>query len=476
MKRINGCQDIESTYDIIVVGAGPAGMNAASTASASGLSVLVLDENATVGGQIYRNVTASPLRDRSIVGPDYWQGEKIAARFEASACHYAPGAVVWHLDKERTIGVALGEASRIVSARHVIIATGAIERPFPVEGWTLPGVMTVGAAQILLKSSAAVPRGRAVLAGTGPLLWLYAWQCIQAGAPPSAILDTTPRGNWLSAMPHLPAFLSSPYLGKGLALLRAVRSKVRVVSGVTELAIKAHSPGLSIEFRRGSRSESIAADHVLLHQGVVPNVNLVSAAGCDLIWDETQAAWQPQTDAHGLSSVPGISIVGDGARIGGAELAAMRGEIMGQHLAQQLGGERRVDSNGAQLTPKVKAYERGRPFLDALYRPTQAFRVGAPSAIACRCEEITCGQITETVRALDVAGPNQIKAFLRTGMGPCQGRYCGATVSELIAAARGIPMSDINYYRLRSPVKPITLGQLASVPHNNEEAKFVQRI
>ncbi|MHB2268205.1 FAD/NAD(P)-dependent oxidoreductase [Aliihoeflea sp. PC F10.4] len=469
MIRIGNPDDIAGHYDVIVVGAGPAGMGAASTSSEAGLSVLVLDENAMPGGQIYRSVTDSRLGDRSILGDDYWKGDTIARRFEASACHYVPGAVAWHLSSNLALGLTLGDSARIISASQIVIATGAIERPFPIEGWTLPGVMTVGAAQIMLKTSAALPHGRVVLAGSGPLLWLYAWQAIRAGSSPSVIVDTTPRANLMAALPHLPGFLVSAYLTKGLQLLQAVRARIRVISAVTGVAITQQVDGLGVRIARGDSTETIGADHVLLHQGVVPNINLASAAGCEIVWNEEQAAWQPRIDAHGRSSIPGIWIVGDGAGIGGAEIAALRGEALGLALAAAL-------DPSVQIDAKLKAYERGRPFLDTLYKPSRAFRLGSPAAIACRCEEITCGQVTETVRMLKVAGPNQLKAFLRTGMGPCQGRYCGSTVSELIAEARGAPMAEINHYRLRTPVKPITLGQMTTIPFEDEESKSVHRI
>jgi NADPH-dependent 2,4-dienoyl-CoA reductase/sulfur reductase-like enzyme len=476
VTRIADCAALAERYDLLVVGAGPAGMSAAARAAASGLSVLLADENAEPGGQIYRKITDSPVRDRGVLGDDYWKGEEIVRRFEASGADYAPGATVWHLDATLEAGIAMGAASRILPVRHAVIATGAIERPFPIEGWTLPGVLTVGAAQILLKSAALVPDGRAVLAGSGPLLWLFAWQCIAAGMAPAMMIDTSARGNLLAAAPHLPGFLLSPYVKKGLKLLRAVRARVPVVAAPDGLAIRERSGGLEIEARRGTASRTVAADTVFLHQGVVPNLSLASAAGCEIVWNEAQAAFAPRTDAEGRSSLAGISIAGDGAGIGGAEVAALSGDRLGLRLASELGGEAEATGlDPARLDAALSRYARGRAFLDALYKPARHYRTGAPAAIACRCEEVTCGMVSETARTLAVPGPNQMKAFLRTGMGPCQGRYCGLTVSELIAEARGVPVSEVGHYRLRSPTKPITLGQLASVPHTDEEVRAVYR-
>lgn len=477
MRRIESCAELAEHYDVLVIGAGPAGLSSAATAAEAGLRVLLADENATPGGQIYRAVITSPMGNRGVLGEDYWKGEAIAKRFLASGADYAPGATVWHLDATLEAGIAMGEESAIVPVRHALIATGAMERPFPVEGWTLPGVMTVGAAQIMLKSSATVPAGRFVLAGSGPLLWLFAWQCIMAGSPPAAMIDTTAKGNLIEAARYLFGFLISPYVAKGVKLLQAVRRSVPIVAAPDGLAIRQANAGLAIEARRGGASTSIAAEAAFLHQGVVPALALASAAGCTIEWNEAQAAFQPKADAEGRTSIAGISIAGDGATIGGAEVAALEGDRLGLRLAAELGGNpgaARVDA--ARLEATLARYARGRPFLDALYKPAPHYRRGTPSALACRCEEVSCGQVSETARTLQVVGPNQMKAFLRTGMGPCQGRYCGLTVSELIAEASGLPMAEVGHYRLRTPVKPITLGQLASVPTTDEEVRSVYRL
>ena len=164
--------DLRDTYDVAVVGAGPAGLAAAANCARAGLMTVLFDEQASPGGQIYRAISATPVKRDTIFGADYWSGARLVRDFLASGAQYVPTATVWSLTREREIGVSVAGSARIVRAEQVILATGALERPFPVPGWTLPGVMTVGAAQILLKSSGLVPHGRTVLAGCGPLLWL----------------------------------------------------------------------------------------------------------------------------------------------------------------------------------------------------------------------------------------------------------------------------------------------------------------
>ena len=128
----------------------------------------------------------------------------------------------------------------------------------------------------------------------------------------------------------------------------------------------------------------------------------------------------------------------------------------------------------ATLRAELAKAERGRVFLDTLFRPAPQFRIPSGDTIVCRCEEVTAKDILDAV-AIGATGPNQLKAYRRTGMGPCQGRLCGLTVTELMAQARGKTAQEIGYYRLRAPVKPITLAELASVPKSEADVKAVVR-
>jgi NADPH-dependent 2,4-dienoyl-CoA reductase/sulfur reductase-like enzyme len=460
--------DLAPSYDLVVIGGGPAGLAAASLAARAGVSTVLLDENPGVGGQIYRGITSTPITNRGVLGEEYWAGAALAAEAKASGALIVTGATVWSLDPSLQVGVAIAGRARLVQAKRVIVATGSLERPFPISGWTLPGVMTAGAAQTALKAQGLVPKGRTVIAGAGPLLWLLAAQLLRAGAKIDAILDTAPRLNWLRAVLHLPDFALSPYWSKGLALLREVKAKVPVIR-VSSLEALGSDQLREVAFD-GRR---LPADLLLLHQGVVPNVNLAMAAGIEHRWNERQLCFEPVLDADFGSSVPDIAVAGDGAGIAGGTAAAERGRIAAIAAVRALRPEVAVADTQA-IRQKLQREEMGRAFLDRLYRPADALRQPVGETLACRCEEVTAKQVRDMAR-IGCEGPNQMKAFLRCGMGPCQGRLCGLTITELIAAERGTTPGDVGYYRLRPPVKPITLAELASLPIAEAERKAVER-
>jgi NADPH-dependent 2,4-dienoyl-CoA reductase/sulfur reductase-like enzyme len=478
---ISDVEALPANVDLAIIGAGPAGLAASATAARHGLRVLMLDENPGVGGQIYRAIMANPVKNWAVLGADYWRGEMLAKEAAASSAHHAAGAAVWSVSPLEAagyeIGISMAGRSRMITAREVMLATGALERPFPIPGWTLPGVMSCGGAQTALKASGLIPDGRIVIAGCGPLLWLIAWQYLNAGVSIAAILDTTPRANWIDTLPHLPAFLASPYLAKGLKLMLAVRAKVGVVTGVKTLRAEGADKVEAVVYTTAGREARIAVDTLLLHQGVVPSINLSNAIGCRHSWDEVQLTWRPEIDGWGVTSMPGLMVAGDGAGIAGAEAAAERGRIAALGAAHRLGKIEAAmrDRDAAASRATLRYFERGRRFLDTLYRPAKAFRIPRGDTIVCRCEEVTAERIRATV-PLGATGPNQMKSFLRCGMGPCQGRLCGLTVAELIADERGVSPQQVGYYRLRPPVKPIALGELAAMPKTEASEQAVLRV
>jgi len=454
------------SFDIIIIGAGPAGMSAAITASDSGAKVLLLDDQPTPGGQIYRAIEAAGDKQANILGPDYMAGKPLAEKMRALNIEYVSDASVWQVTDEREVGYSTGGQARLVTAPAVILATGAMERPFPIKGWTLPGVMMAGAAQTMLKTSGLAAEG-AIFAGCGPLLYLVAHQYLQAGVTISAIVDTTAKANRIPALSHLPGALKRwDLLLKGQKWQSEIRkSGTRIIDDVSALRVLGETKAEGLSVNTAGAWLDIKSEHVFLHQGVVPNVNLSFAAGLDHSWDERQLCWRPDTDTWCGASIDGIFVAGDGGGIGGGLAARAEGEIAALGALGKLGlidtttRDARAKSARATLSRELCI----RPFLDTWFRPSDSFRVPIDDdAIICRCEELSLKDIRDTIE-IGLVGPNQLKSFCRAGMGPCQGRFCGLTVQELIAKQTKRTAADVGYYRLRPPIKPLRLEELANL-------------
>jgi thioredoxin reductase len=458
------------TVDVVVVGAGPAGMNAAMRTARAGLKTVLIDEQDAVGGQIYRGIGRADARRKEILGPDYAAGAATADAFAASGARHVTNASVWQVTRERGVNYLKDGKIGSFDAQRVILASGALERPFPIPGWTLPGVLTAGAAQILLKSAGEVPAAPPVLAGCGPLLYLLGWQYVRAGVPIRALVDTTRHEDRWRAKRHVFAALRAwPFLSKGLQLIRTLREAgVPIFEAADDLRVEGRigtdhvERAAALHFTTQGTAHRIEADVILLHQGVVPNTQFTQALRATHHWDNGQLCFTPQVDAWGELDVPGIFVAGDGAGIGGAQAAALQGSLAGLAASAQLDAITASlrDTEATQHRRALADVMRIRPFLDSLYRPRDINRIPRDDTIVCRCEEVTAGELRKFVE-LGCVGPNQAKSFGRCGMGPCQGRMCGLTVTEVIAQARRVSPAEVGYYRIRPPIKPLTLGELA---------------
>ena len=458
--------------DLIVIGAGPAGMSAAHRAAALGLSVLILDEQPVAGGQIYRNVDRASAARNDILGKDYTHGRTLTEGLHHENITHLMGAVVWQIEDGTRVAFTQNGKGALAVGQRILLATGALERPMPLPGWTLPGVMTAGAAQILLKQSGIACQG-AVLIGSGPLLYLIATQMVCAGVPPLALVETQTTGDLTKSMRHLGGALRGwPYLVKGLRMLWDLRrAGIPRYVGATGIAIEGDQSAQAVTFKIGKSAHRIACDTVLLHHGVVPNTQAARSIDIPHLWDGAQNCFVPEYDAWGRSAVATVFIAGDGAGIGGAKAAALAGEIAALEIAHDLEklSEPARDDAAHNLRKHLAAERAARPFIDAAYPPYAGAIAPPDDTIICRCEEVTAGDIRRFA-GLGCLGPNQAKAFGRSGMGPCQGRYCGLSVSQILAASNKISLDDTGYFRIRPPLKPVTLGELAAmdIPDMNE--------
>jgi NADPH-dependent 2,4-dienoyl-CoA reductase/sulfur reductase-like enzyme len=452
------------THDLIVIGAGPAGMAAAVAGAEFGLKTAVLEEQIRPGGQIYRNILEVAPDLEAMLGVDYTAGRQLAQTFAASAIDRFYDASVWNIAPDLTVAALQDGRTVQLRAPQLIVATGAIERPSPVPGWTLPGALNAGAAQIALKSGGSVPAGRVLLAGSGPLLLLVACQLLAAGATLLAILETTPPRNAFRALPYLPQALMAPkLLAKGLGMMRRIRrARIPWFRSVYDLSIEGRERVEAVSFKVGRRRHHLEADIVLLHHGVVSNTQISRLLRVEHDWNDAQQAWHPRRDEFCQTSLSGLRIAGDGGGIAGAVAAGQSGRLAAIGAAHALGRLSDADRDrlAYPLRKTLDAQLRIRPFLDALYRPPEWITAPADSTIVCRCEEITAAEVVQTVR-LGSLGPNQTKFFSRCGMGPCQGRICGMPVVGILARELGKSPAEVGAYRVRAPLKPIPLASMA---------------
>jgi len=456
-------------YDLVIIGTGPAGLAAAISAKKHGLSVLIIGEQQGPGGQIYRNIEGIDSDIVNILGPDYSKGKSLIKEFHKASVDYLHGAIVWHVQAESDFIVSYisdGHARQIRSNR-IIIATGARERPIAIPGCTLPGVMAATAADILLKSNRITPEGDMVLAGSGPLLLLVATHLISAGVTIQAVLDTTPFSNYLISLIHFPkALLAFRNLYKGIQMQQKIRkSGIPVYRNVKNLEALGSDSVEYVRFQSSGRTQEVKANTLFLHNGLVPDTQMTFLLDCDHEWYDLQRYWRPIVDKWGNSSVNGVGIAGDAAGIAGANAAKISGNLAGLEAAFSLKmiSEQERDLKAKPLQKKLARENHIRPFLDCLYKPSPDLLVPRNSkTIVCRCEEVTVGQIRKSLES-GLLNPNQVKTQTRCGMGPCQGRMCGLTLSEIIADYAKVDITDLEYFRIRPPVMQITLEQLSKI-------------
>lgn len=406
---------------------------------------MLLDENGTPGGRVWQALEARGAKDA-----DEAAGLALIQRFRASSVQVHWNGAVWAIEPDGQVFWSDADGAHSVSVRSVLLATGTTERPLPIQGWTLPGVMTVGAAQIALKTGGLVPGGRTWLAGQGPLLLLYATQVLDAGGTIAGVFDISDGFAPMRALRHV-SLAALPEIRRGLAWRRRLsQAGVRWIAA-SEVRAEGETALCAISFRTHQGWKSEDADLLLLHDGVIPSVQISRAVGCAHVWNDTQRCWQPVVDDWGRTSVPGVLIAGDGAGIGGASAAVLSGRIAALGL---VGGDA-----SALRTERARCLA-ARPLLDTLFTPLPMRLDDA--TLVCRCEEVTAGAVRSAVQT-GCQGMNQLKAYTRCGMGPCQGRMCGPIGIEILAQARGVPVSAVEPLRTRFPTKPVRVDALTSL-------------
>lgn len=448
------------THPVIVVGAGPAGTRAAARLVEAGLRPILLDEAERQGGQIYRRQPAHFTRPpEALYGSEAAKATALHRDFEALRPHidYRPNTLAWGL-AESGLLTACGNRAETLPHTALILATGATDRIMPMPGWSLPGVYSLGAAQIALKAQACAIGAQPVFIGTGPLLYLVAWQYLKAGVAVRAVLDTSTLGQRLRALPRLAA--RPTVLARGLAYTAALlRHGVTLATGVTPLRVLSAAERVSgLAWRDASGRERLTAcDAVGLGYGLRSETQLADLLGCRFAFDPVARQWLPVLDAAGRSSVPGVYLAGDGALVRGADAAEAAGRLAACAALQDL-GHAVPAAEIAGLQTGLERMGRFRAGLESAFPYPARLAAELPDeTIICRCEAVTAGDIRRAAGPLDAPELNRAKALTRPGMGRCQGRVCGLAAAEVLAAARGVPVEAVGRLRGAAPVKPLPL-------------------
>ncbi|MGF6506201.1 FAD-dependent oxidoreductase [Paraburkholderia sp. 32] len=445
---------------VVIIGAGPAGVRAAQALVEAGLRPTVIDEGRRDGGQIYRRQPEGFSRSyATLYGTEAERAASLHQSFDAlkSRIDYLPDTLVWNISPN-TVHLVSGTRYRTLAFDSLIVCSGATDRLMPVKGWHRAGTYSLGGAQVALKSQGCAIGSRVVMMGSGPLLYLVAAQYVKAGARVAAVLDTSTFMQRVAALPRLLAIPAA--LRKGIALTRVLAgARVPVHRGVQPLEIKG-SPqdgvnAVEVVLSGGKRLE-LACDAVALGYHLRPETQLADLAGCRFSFDGNTQQWLPQIDADGRSSIKGIYLAGDGARVRGADAAERSGRLAALAALQDHGmpvdGVERLRAELVRFTRFAAGLREAFPW------PSKFAALLPDETIVCRCEAITAGELRRVVRATGAKEANRAKAFSRVGMGRCQGRYCGHAGAEIIAAAASVPLSSVGRLRGQAPVKPLPVA------------------
>ncbi len=447
--------------DLLVVGAGPAGLAAAVAARAAGARVVLVDERPSPGGQYYKQPATADERARA--DRQARRGASLVARARALGVEILGGTTVWGAERRpggtlALAALAKGE-TRILLPRVLVVATGAYERAPILPGWTLPGVMTSGALQTMLRADGAVPRGRILVAGNGPLNIQVAVEALRRGARVVGVVEAAAAPGAGSAA-GLALLRADPRLAAAglaaLARLRAAKVPVHWDHRVVGVAGENRAERVRIApVQDGGAVIEIPIEIVAFGQGFAPADELSRLLGCSHAPDG-RGGLRVARDADGRTSLPDVFVAGEAGRFGGARVAEAEGTLAGRAAARGLGFA--VAGGEAALRRALERHERFQAALWRLFDASHPALVRADDAtIVCRCEALTLGSLRAAARRHAVTDLPTLKRLTRAGMGRCQGRYCAPALGALLEAK---PSDERGGFAPQMPLRPMPLAAL----------------
>jgi glycine/D-amino acid oxidase-like deaminating enzyme/bacterioferritin-associated ferredoxin len=458
---------------LAVVGAGPGGLEAAIAAAEAGVHTVILDERPEPGGHYYEQ-PADSIRAETTGDRRFAKGAALIATARSLGCEILSGATVWRgtcNDGVLELSVLHDGAVSYLQPDHLVIATGAYDEPFPIPGWTRPGVLAVGGVQSLLRGYGVVPDGPVALCGNGPLLLQLASELVRVGVKVSAVVSASTLP--LKRLPAVLALLrhSPDLVAEGMRYLATlVLHAVPLISGhvITRVTGTDTVQGVCIApcdaTGRPERTQerAIAARTVCLGYGFLPSNELARQLGCAHAAPAAgvRTVWA-QRSVDGQSSLPQVHIVGEAGGIGGARIASCQGRLAGMRVAERLTA---VPADRKRISAVICELGRHIAFQNALngvYDATpDALNIATDDTHICRCEEVTLGALKAAI-ADGAADMGTLKRLTRAGMGRCQGRYCQSCLAQLLQRELRAPVKADQYFMAQPPLKPLPLRALA---------------
>jgi NADPH-dependent 2,4-dienoyl-CoA reductase/sulfur reductase-like enzyme len=448
--------------ELLVIGGGPAGLAATAEARALGVDVLLVDERPALGGQIFKQ-PGLRVTDHRTLGGDHLRGRRLIDAVMRSGARVLLRTSCLTLRGTDAVLVGEGGHARTVTAHSVLVAAGASDRPIVFPGWTLPGVLTAGAAQTIVKAHRVAPGKHVLFAGSGPLALAFPAQLHHYGVEVVGALEAGPPPRpadlvrMAAAAPGNVALLRDAVRYRSELLRRRVPLRYRRIvvraEGRERVETIVHAE-VDGEWRvRPGTEERVEADTLCVGYGFVPSVELLRIAGCAFRYDEDLGGPVAVVDGWQRSSVPGVLAAGDGTGVGGSYVAEDQGRLAAIGLIGDQG----------RAAPVRRRLARKRAFARALRRMHRigpgVYELATADTVVCRCEEVTLAGLEQAIDATDDV--NVVKGFTRAGMGLCQGRNCQRQIEAAIARRHGRNLGELPAATPRSPARPVALAAIA---------------